>query len=142
MPPRAISCRLRMYNNIQVINIRNEDQQGVERIFEEIRIMKALNRHRGLVQLIDEDETEDCIRFVLEYCEGGELYERIQQRQFYPEQDAILLVAGLLDAVAYIHSRGIMHRDLKPENILLVSRESHTEVKISDFGLAKMSRKK
>merc|ERR1712176_712191 len=47
---------------------------------------------------------------------------------------------NLLDACAYIHSKGIMHRDLKPENILLASKVSNTDIKISDFGLAKISK--
>lgn len=67
-------------------------------------------------------------------------YDRIQKRTFYPEDDAIELLGNLCEAVTYIHSKGIMHRDLKPENILLVSKVSHTDIKISDFGLAKMSK--
>jgi len=51
-----------------------------------------------------------------------------------------VLVRNLLQAVAFIHSKGIMHRDLKPENILLASKVSNTEIKISDFGLAKISK--
>eukprot|EP00392_Amoebophrya_sp_AT5.2_P005078 g5087.t1 len=97
---------------VKVINIRNEDHQACG--FE--------------------------VRVVLELCEGGELYDRIQQRGHYPEKEAILLVGNLLEAVAFVHSKGIMHRDLKPENILLVHKSSHTDIKISDFGLAKMSR--
>jgi len=80
------------------------------------------------------------MRFVFELCEGGELYDRVQQRGFYPEQDAKILLRNLLDAIEYIHSKGIMHRDLKPENILLSSKTSDTDVKISDFGLAKVSK--
>jgi len=80
------------------------------------------------------------MRFVFELCEGGELYDRVQQKGFYPEQDAKILLRNLLDAIEYIHSKGIMHRDLKPENILLSSKTSDTDVKISDFGLAKVSK--
>merc|ERR1719321_2503094 len=60
--------------------------------------------------------------------------------QCYPEMEAKTLVRNLLEAVAFIHSKGIMHRDLKPENILLASKISNTDLKISDFGLARMSR--
>jgi serine/threonine protein kinase len=102
---------------------------------------QVLGNHPHIVTLVDVDETlPGTIRLVLELCEGGELYDRIQQKQYYPEQEAKPCCAALLDAVAYIHGKGIMHRDLKPENILLASKVSNTEIKLSDFGLAKMSR--
>merc|ERR1712224_850768 len=59
---------------------------------------------------------------------------------YYPEMEGKVVVSNLVEAVAYIHSKGIMHRDLKPENILLVSKNSDTDIKISDFGLAKISK--
>ncbi|CAE7215511.1 mlkA [Symbiodinium microadriaticum] len=126
---------------LKVINTRVGDMASLNRIHEEISILQTLGNHPGLVSLIDVDESlPGAIRLVLELCEGGELYDRIQQKQYYPEQEAKAAVRCLLEAVAYIHSHGIMHRDLKPENILLASRVSNTELKISDFGLAKMSK--
>merc|ERR1719215_2474571 len=76
----------------------------------------------------------------MDLCEGGELYDRISQKSFYPEHEAKACVKNLLEAVTFVHSKGIMHRDLKPENILLQSKVSNTDVKISDFGLARISR--
>merc|ERR1719253_1772232 len=114
---------------------------SINRIQEEIQILQVLGLHRGLVSLVDVDESlAGSIRLVLELCEGGELYDRIQQKQYYPEQEAKETCYNLLEACAYIHSKGIMHRDLKPENILLISKVSNVDVKISDFGLAKISR--
>eukprot|EP00440_Ansanella_granifera_P049401 gb/GFBE01053529.1/.p1 GENE.gb/GFBE01053529.1/~~gb/GFBE01053529.1/.p1 ORF type:complete len:344 (+),score=85.57 gb/GFBE01053529.1/:1-1032(+) len=126
---------------LKVINTRVGDMANLNRIKEEITILQVLGNHPGMVSLIDVDETlPGSIRLVLELCEGGELYERIQQKQYYPEHEAKLAVIQLLEAVSYFHSKGIMHRDLKPENILLASKVSNTDIKISDFGLAKMSR--
>ncbi|CAK9082607.1 unnamed protein product [Durusdinium trenchii] len=126
---------------LKVINTRVGDMASLNRIHEEIDILQVLGTHPGLVSIIDVDENmPGAIRLVLELCEGGELYDRIQQKGYYPEQEAKAAVRCLLEAVAYIHSHGIMHRDLKPENILLASRVSNTELKISDFGLAKMSK--
>mmetsp|Transcript_17562 Transcript_17562/g.41230 ORF Transcript_17562/g.41230 Transcript_17562/m.41230 type:complete len:390 (-) Transcript_17562:97-1266(-) len=126
---------------LKVINTRVGDMASLNRIREEINILQLLGNHPGLVSLIDTDESlPGSIRLILELCEGGELYDRIQQKQYYPEHEAKLCCHQLLDAVAYIHSRGIMHRDLKPENILLASKVSNTNIKISDFGLAKISR--
>eukprot|EP00928_Gymnodinium_smaydae_P065997 TRINITY_DN49057_c0_g1_i1.p1 TRINITY_DN49057_c0_g1~~TRINITY_DN49057_c0_g1_i1.p1 ORF type:complete len:399 (+),score=69.85 TRINITY_DN49057_c0_g1_i1:78-1274(+) len=126
---------------LKVINTRIGDMASLNRIREEINILQVLGSNPGLVSLVDVDETlPGSIRLVLELCEGGELYDRIQQKQYYPEQEAKLTCNNLLEAVAYIHSRGIMHRDLKPENILLASKVSNTDIKISDFGLAKISK--
>jgi serine/threonine protein kinase len=126
---------------LKVINTKLGDMNSLNRIHEEISILQTLGQHHGLVSLIDVDEgMPGCIRLVLELCEGGELYDRIQQNQYYPEQEAKIACHNLLDGVAYIHSKGIMHRDLKPENILLASKISNTDLKISDFGLARMSR--
>jgi len=113
----------------------------LNRIRQEIQILQVLGNRPGLVSLVDTDESlAGSIRLVLELCEGGELYDRIQQKQYYPEQEAKVCCYQLVDAVSYIHSRGIMHRDLKPENILLASKVSNTDIKISDFGLARISR--
>jgi len=126
---------------LKVINTRVGDMASLNRIRQEIQILQVLGNHPGLVSLVDTDESmPGSIRLVLELCEGGELYDRIQQKQYYPEQEAKLCCHQLLEAVSYIHGRGIMHRDLKPENILLSSKVSNIDIKISDFGLARISR--
>jgi len=126
---------------LKVIATRPDDHQSTGRIYEEINILQALGNHPSIIQLVDMDESQsNQIRLVLELCEGGELYDRIQQKQFYPEHEAKLLIRNLLAAVAFVHGKGIMHRDLKPENILLASKVSNTDIKISDFGLAKVSK--
>lgn len=126
---------------LKMINTRVGDMASLNRIREEIHILSVLGVNPGIVSLVDVDESlPGAIRLVLELCEGGELYDRIQQKQFYPEHEAKTTARNLLEAVNFIHSKGIMHRDLKPENILLTSKVSNTDVKISDFGLARMSR--
>merc|ERR1719326_1045956 len=125
---------------LKVLNAATDDVSTLMRIKEEIEILKLLGNHPGIISLIDVDEScADSIRIVMELCEGGELYDAIQDKGFYTEPDAKNAIRNLLEAVAYIHSKGIMHRDLKPENILLVSKARPTEVKISDFGLARRS---
>lgn len=127
---------------LKVINTPADDRATLSRIYDEISILRTLGNHSNIIHLVDVDEMEDSngIRLVTELCEGGELYNRIEQKQYYYEMEAKILVCNLLEAVTYIHSKGIMHRDLKPENILLVSKDCDTDIKISDFGLAKMSK--
>lgn len=126
---------------LKVIDTRNGDAVSLGRIREEINVLMVLGKNEHITSLLNHDDSlPNCIRLVMELCEGGELYDRIQQKHSYPEAEAKICMRNLLEGVAYVHSKGIMHRDLKPENILLSSRISNTDVKISDFGLSKISR--
>lgn len=68
----------------------------------------------------------------MELCTGINLREFINQR-FDEEEHKIQILRGILEGLAYIHSKRIMHRDLKPANIFLTDQH---KVKIGDFGLA------
>ncbi|CAK8998727.1 unnamed protein product [Durusdinium trenchii] len=102
---------------LKAISTYTGDDASMNRILEEINIMKVIEYHQSIIRLVDMDQsTSNTIRLVLELCEGGELYDRIQQKRYYSESDTKLLVKNLLEAVCFIHSKGIMHRDLKPES--------------------------
>jgi len=45
-------------------------------------------------------------------------------------------MVNMLNAIAYIHSKGVLHRDLKPENLILRQKEDETDLVIADFGLS------
>ncbi|XP_021947256.1 serine/threonine-protein kinase Chk1 isoform X2 [Folsomia candida] len=73
----------------------------------------------------------------LEYCDGGELYDRIDPDVgLIPHTLAHSFFSQIISGATYLHSLGICHRDLKPENILL----SGERIKISDFGFSTMYR--
>jgi len=101
----------------------------------EIDIMRSLD-HENIIKLYEVYETEKSIYLVLELIQGKSLYEFLKRTNFREEVShtkTINMVRSLLDALAYLASKGIMHRDLKPDNILLDKGE---KVKIVDFGLA------
>lgn len=77
---------------------------------------------------------------VMEMCNGGELFDRIIERQDMNETTARIFMVQLLSAVAYIHMNRIIHRDLKPENIMMVSPKEDT-LKIIDFGASTVHKK-
>lgn len=52
---------------------------------------------------------------VLELLEGGELLERIRQKQHFSETEASRIMRRLVSAVSHMHDVGVVHRDLKPE---------------------------
>ena len=69
----------------------------------------------------------------MEYCDGGELFNYIVEKERLDENEASMFFYQLINALEYIHSLGIAHRDLKPENLLLVENKL---IKIIDFGLS------
>jgi len=69
----------------------------------------------------------------MEYVEGTSLRVLLNARQPLPTDKAIDIALQVCDALAYLHSEGVVHRDIKPENILLTATG---QVKILDFGIA------
>jgi len=68
---------------------------------------------------------------------GGELFDRIVEKDHYSEQEACNTILPVIDALKYCHSMGIVHRDLKPENLLYTTPDASAIIKVADFGLAR-----
>ena len=71
---------------------------------------------------------------LMEFCEGGEVFEFLFQTGKFQEETARFYFKQLLDGIEAVHSKGITHRDLKPENLLF---DSNFNLKITDFGYSK-----
>ena len=82
-------------------------------------------------------EAEESL-IVMEEMHGGDLLQRIATKLCYPEDQAQIVFRTLLETLQYCHDRGVAHCDIKPENILLVSPDSDTDIKLTDFGMAKV----
>jgi len=96
-----------------------------------------------IVKIIDVYENrygkDDCLLIVMECMEGGELFERIQQKGETPftEKEAAAIIRMIAVAVAHLHAMNIAHRDLKPENLLFAKKLDESLLKLTDFGFAK-----
>jgi len=97
--------------------------------------LNRLTEHPGIVRLYYTFQDEACLYYALDFCSGGELLGVLKKTGTFDVECARFYGAQILDAVAYMHSRGVLHRDLKPENVLL---DDHMHIKITDFGTAKM----
>jgi serine/threonine protein kinase len=74
------------------------------------------------------------ISLIMELCHGGELFDRLRDLGRFPEAKAARCIRQLLEAIAYIHSKGFVHTDIKPENVLFASKDEMANVKLIDFG--------
>jgi len=89
-----------------------------------------------IVQLYETYNGEQSLYFLLELCQGGELYATYTKKNLWGREDcARFYVAGTTLAFDHMHSKKIVFRDLKPENLLL-NEQGH--VKLTDMGLAKV----
>ncbi|XP_023370554.1 myosin light chain kinase 3 [Otolemur garnettii] len=102
----------------------------------EVNIMNQLS-HVNLIQLYDAFESKNSFTLVMEYVDGGELFDRITDERYHlTELDVALFTRQICEGVRHLHQHYILHLDLKPENILCVSHTGH-HIKIIDFGLAR-----
>jgi calcium/calmodulin-dependent protein kinase I len=90
-----------------------------------------------VVKIFEIFDEADCIYLVLELLAGGELFDRIVEKEHYSEKEAADTIRPIVDAIRYCHSLGIIHRDLKPENLLYLTTEDNSIIKVTDFGLAR-----
>jgi len=126
----VVSGELRAAKNIPKCYV-----EDVERFRQEIDIMKSLD-HPNIVRLFETYEDGSDIFLVMEYCQGGELFERLVNEGVFGEESTMWVMRQVLEAVSYCHSRGVAHRDLKPENFLFLDNETNSPLKLIDFGLA------
>ena len=88
--------------------------------------------HPGVMKVFtDEDRSQ--VYMVMEWVDGRLLRQVLNEQRKFPIERALRIAVAICDALAYIHSHGVVHRDLKPENIM-VDAEDH--IKLIDFGIA------
>jgi len=97
--------------------------------------MKELD-HPNICRLLETYEDRRHMFFVMEYCEGGEVFDRIMDNDRIQEGDTAVVINQVARALKYAHDRGIAHRDMKPENIVYCTTDiNDNSVKVIDWGL-------
>mmetsp|Transcript_45123 Transcript_45123/g.98599 ORF Transcript_45123/g.98599 Transcript_45123/m.98599 type:complete len:390 (-) Transcript_45123:108-1277(-) len=114
-------------------------QKQVDHVLNEKEILNEI-KHSFIVNMYGTFHDERYVYMLLQYIVGGEFFTHLRKAGHFDNPTCLFYTAQMTLIFEYLHSKDIIYRDLKPENILLASKVSNTDVKISDFGLAKMSR--
>ena len=111
------------------------DRDFADRFRREGRAMAKLH-HPNIISVHEFGTTsEGHLFFAMEFVEGANLHQMIHGPGLSPAQ-ALEIIGGVCDALAYAHSEGVVHRDIKPANVMVSTKG---KVKVADFGLARLS---
>jgi len=113
------------------------DQTQDDRFLREAKVLAELS-HPGIVRHVAHGTTRDGEPFlVMEWLEGETLSARLRRGRL-TDEESLVVVSRMADALSVVHRKGIVHRDVKPGNVVLV--ESRPErAKLLDFGIAHVS---
>ena len=118
---------------IKIIEKRKlQEEDDIIRLKREFEMLTQFN-NPNVISVTEIFESDNAYFTVMEFCEGGELFNYIVENKVLSEEKAAFFYYQLINGLEYIHSLGIVHRDLKPENLLLTSEHI---LKIIDFGLS------
>jgi tRNA A-37 threonylcarbamoyl transferase component Bud32 len=112
---------------MKVFKIRDDEKQSLDRLKQEIQILKQ-NRP-GLPKLLDSNESERWM--VTEYFPEGTLEDNILRYKGKPDL-ALRAFLSLVNTVKALHDDDIVHRDIKPANVFV---RSNDELVLGDFGI-------
>ena len=104
----------------------------VEALRKEVQILSEV-KHENVVKFFDFLEDINNYYIFMEYCEGDRLQSLIERPKLLSVSFVKTVFKQIIDALVFLHEKGIAHRDLKPDNII-VDHDDH--VKIIDFGLS------
>lgn len=131
---RGVHAKLGRVAAIKVLNQTARREQGfVDRFFNEARIQESLH-HPNIAAVYDFTEVQGQPCIIMEYVDGDTLCDRVRPYGPMPTAEALRIFSSVVDAIAYVHSHGVIHRDIKSNNIKIGTQG---QVKLLDFGIAK-----
>ena len=110
----------------QVIHVRNE------------QLFMSKVKSPWIVELKASFQEDDYLYLIMEYLPGGDFMNLLIKKDILTEEEARFYTAELILSIESIHKLDCIHRDIKPDNVL-IDKTGH--IKLSDFGLAKVSDK-
>lgn len=138
---RILKCLDTKMNKVVALKVLVDDstELSVARFHQEAKSISRL-KHPNIVEVMDFGRSDSGeLYLVLEYLEGTDLAEFIEKNGRLAPDFAAMLCVQICDGLTHAHANGVLHRDIKPSNVILVTNEEQeVEVKLVDFGLAKL----
>ncbi|XP_066896174.1 serine/threonine-protein kinase Nek1 isoform X10 [Kogia breviceps] len=121
---------------IKEINISSMSGKEREESRREVAVLANM-KHPNIVQYRESFEENGSLYIVMDYCEGGDLFKRINaQKGILFQEDQILdWFVQICLALKHVHDRKILHRDIKSQNIFLTKDGT---IQLGDFGIARV----
>ncbi|SEQ57210.1 serine/threonine-protein kinase [Streptomyces radiopugnans] len=129
---RRIAVKLMHSGQVASLSGGTDPEELRERFERECRVTAQID-HPGLVSVHDAGRDGDELYLVMQRLEGSDLRDHLAEREPYPPQWAVAVVAQMCSALAVVHAVGIVHRDLKPGNVIV---RPDGRVVILDLGIA------
>jgi serine/threonine protein kinase len=132
---KGIHTKLEQEVAIKVLSSQfSQDLYMRERFFKEAKIQAKFS-HPNVVNILNYLEDGENIFLVMEYVNGETIENWLKRDGKLPIEKAITTSLSVLEALDFMHSKGIVHRDIKPSNIMFTDKG---HVKVTDFGIAKV----
>ncbi|XP_073672798.1 serine/threonine-protein kinase Nek1 [Garra rufa] len=118
---------------IGISRMSNKERQESRK---EVAVLANMS-HPNIVQYKESFEESGCLYIVMDYCEGGDLFKKInnQKGTLFPEEQILDWLVQICLALKHVHDRKILHRDIKSQNIFLTKDGT---IQLGDFGIARV----
>jgi len=124
----------------RIVALKTPKNRSAVKRFKRSAIVAAKVNHPNVAKTLDYLKEADARYLIEEFIEGEDLQAALLQRtNFVDPYSAAKVFHHLAKGVAAAHHAGVVHRDLKPTNIMVVGGYSLGEIKVTDFGIAKMA---
>mmetsp|Transcript_11629 Transcript_11629/g.17355 ORF Transcript_11629/g.17355 Transcript_11629/m.17355 type:complete len:599 (-) Transcript_11629:78-1874(-) len=132
----GLKCAVKMIKKHRFMTDPRRSKKYLAAFSREVQIMERLD-HKYCIKFYEAFEDSNNLYMAMELCTGGELFDRIEKKKKFSEEEAAEILQMLFEGVAYLHKHGLAHCDLKPDNFLYSNTNEDSAIKIIDFGMAK-----
>ena len=135
--PDSFVTRTSKVNVVTISDDRRENfEYGKECFLKEAETLSKLSAHPNIVRIYSYFEENNTAYLAMEYLDGESLWDHLRKRGKISWSETRMIVEPVMDALEFVHSKGLIHRDISPDNIFICKDGT---VKLIDFGAARYS---